>query len=416
MRTGSFQPIATSLIRRIFLWATLCALGIGGIQAVVSYLHVQAEFEQEVSAVAESNVPLLSVGIWDIEPDAVQRQVNAIAGRSSIGFVRLSVLTGQTFVAGDPLIAQGKTPRHFDIPQPGRQSASLGYIEIYENPGAFVNELVYSVLSMLFGYGVLTVLICALIVLILRRDLEGPMRHIADFVTRLHPETLTTPLSIERPPGHRRDEIDLVVNGFHVLQQEIDGHIRNLDQLVMQRTSELEAALESIRRLSSIDPLTGCFNRRWFNEAIVQEIERAERYGRPLSVVFADIDHFKQINDTHGHLTGDQVLKAVAECIRLSVRENIDWVVRFGGEEFVIVLPETVEASAIVGAERLRGEIASLVPVGDLPSLSVTASFGVAQLRPGETAQSLIHRADELLYGAKQAGRNRILPQPALPG
>lgn len=406
MTPPDFRPIAATLIRSIFVWATVCALLIGIGQAVFSYLHVQQDFEQELREIADSNVPLLSVGLWDIEPEALQRQIDAIGERPPIGYVRLTAATGQEFVAGDAGLRREQSVRRFDIPPPGRPSGTLGRLEIYGNPAAFYRELLTTVGLALVGYGVLTVLICVLIAYILKRELERPLRHIAGFVTRLTPGTLTTPLTLDRPAAHQRDEIDLVADGFRVLQEGINGHIRNLDLLVAQRTQELERAMAEIHALSLRDPLTGCFNRRSFDERIAREIERAERYGRPLSVVFADIDYFKAINDNHGHLVGDRVLQAVAESFRSGVRMDVDWVARYGGEEFVIVMPETTEGSAVASAERLRAGILVGVALPAYPLLRVTASFGVAQYRPGDTTERLVGRADSALYAAKAAGRN----------
>ena len=362
--------------------------------------------------IGETHVPLLSVGIWDIEPDAVRLQLERIAARREIGYVVLSVATGQVFSTGDRELTERYPARAFVIPQPGRPSVSVGKLEVYADPAAFYREVAYSVGVAVIGYGVLTLLICTLVVVLLKRELERPLHAIAEFVATLAPERLTTPLQLDRPKRLERDEIDLVVDGFRVLQDGIQGHITNLDQMVAQRTHELEAALASIRELSLLDPLTGCFNRRSFGERISREIERAVRYQRPLSVVFSDIDFFKVINDTYGHQVGDQVLQAFANCLRGGLRADIDWVARYGGEEFVIVLPETDERSAVTGAERLRRAIAASVPVPDYPSLKLTASFGVAQLVPGDTSDTLVNRADNLLYAAKEAGRNRTLPQP----
>jgi two-component system cell cycle response regulator len=403
-----FRPIATTLIHSVFLWATLCALAIGVIQATWSYVRVQDEFEMAVREIGESHVPLLSVSIWDIEPDAVRRQIDDIAARPQIGFVRLTVTTGQVFTAGDTTLAT-QVARRFEIPPPARPVGVIGQLEIVENPHAFYRELLSTVGVALLGYGALTLLICILIAFLLKRELERPLRRVAQFAAELTPDRLTVPLELERPPGHGRDEIDLVIEGFSVLQSGINSHIANLDQQVVQRTTELESALASIRRLSTLDPLTGCYNRRLFNERIQQELDRAMRYQRALSVIFCDIDHFKQVNDTCGHLVGDQVLQEAAECFRRELRVHVDWVARYGGEEFVIVLPETSLPSAVATAERLRLALtASLARV--VPDLTITASFGVTQHVPGETAQSLLQRADSLLYEAKASGRNRTLP------
>ncbi|UCV29791.1 sensor domain-containing diguanylate cyclase [Ferribacterium limneticum] len=409
MSPSLFRPIATTLIRTVFLWATLCALAIGSIQAAYSYIHVQDRFELAVREIGQTNVPLLSVSIWDIEPEAIRRQLEVIAARPEIGYVSLTVTTGQVFSAGDKGLAKNQ-PRRFDIPPPARPVGVIGNLEIFENPAAFYRELIYTLGVASLGYGVLTLLICILIAYLLKRDLERPLRQVAQFASELTPNRLTIPLELARSPGHGRDEIDLVVEGFSVLQSGINSHIANLDEQVAQRTAELEAALASIHRLSTIDPLTGCFNRRLFNERIQQELDRAVRYQRSLAVIFCDIDHFKQINDTCGHLLGDQVLQETAECFRRELRGHIDWVARYGGEEFVIVLPETSLPAAVATAERLRLALSpSMVML--VPTLTVTASFGVTQHVPGETVQELLQRADKLLYAAKAAGRNQTLPK-----
>jgi len=408
VREPEFRPIATTLIRSVFLWATVCAMLIGVIQAVYSYVHVQDEFEIAVREIGQTSVPLLSVSIWDIEPEAVRRQIGVIATRPEIGYVRLTVTTGQVFSAGDEALAT-QAIRRFEIPPPARPIGVIGHLEIAENPRAFYRELMYTVGIAVLGYGVLTLLICTLIAYLLKRELEHPLRQVAQFATELTPDRLSVPLDLARSPGHGRDEIDLVVDGFSVLQSGINSHIANLDEQVAQRTAELEAALTSIRRLSTLDPLTGCFNRRLFNERVQQEIDRAGRYQRVLSLIFCDIDHFKQINDNYGHLVGDQVLQETAECFRRELRGHVDWVARYGGEEFVIVLPETALPAAVATAERLRLAMTrSMVAV--LPSITVTASFGVTEYVLGETVQSMLQRADSLLYEAKDGGRNQTFP------
>lgn len=405
-----FRPLAVSLIRKTFVLATVCALLISAVQAGLDYRQAQNRFELALRDIARTSVPLLSVSIWDIEPEAVRRQLRVIAERQQIGYVRLVVGTGQVFEAGNLMLRGAETAGRFEIPYPQYVPGSIGTLEITADPGALYREVMLSIAGVLAGYVALTLLICGLIAVMLRRDLQQPMQHIADFVTALRPERLTVPLVIERSPDRLRDEIDLVVKGFKTLQEGISGHIVNLDRLVAERTVQLESALASIRQLSMTDPLTGCFNRRLFNERLPQEIERADRYQRPLSVIFSDIDHFKRINDSFGHLLGDEVLRKVAVVYLGDLRAEVDWVARYGGEEFVIVLPETQLASALATAERLRRDIeAATVSCEGVP-ISLTASFGVAQHLPGESPQALIERADTLMYQAKAAGRNRVLP------
>jgi diguanylate cyclase (GGDEF)-like protein len=147
------------------------------------------------------------------------------------------------------------------------------------------------------------------------------------------------------------------------------------------------------------------------DEHLVQEIQRAKRYDSRLSVIMCDIDHFKRINDTWGHQTGDRVLIEVSTLLRGAVRQDIDWVARYGGEEFLIVLPETSTTAAATFAERLRGNLENLHIGNDGRTIRVTASFGLATLRTDndEAPHALLGRADTLLYKAKQSGRNRIV-------
>ena len=137
------------------------------------------------------------------------------------------------------------------------------------------------------------------------------------------------------------------------LQTALHEHIHNLDDLVNERTAQLEKLLEEIRHLSVTDGLTGCYNRRALQDKLPEEIERAQRYHRPLAVVFMDIDHFKQFNDQHGHQLGDEVLRSAAKHVAGTLRQGVDWIARYGGEEFVLVLPETPLEAAIAIAHRL---------------------------------------------------------------
>ena len=185
---------------------------------------------------------------------------------------------------------------------------------------------------------------------------------------------------------------------------------------ILQLEHSLKQANEANRLLSITDALTGCYNRTYLNQTFNEEILRAKRYERPLSVILADIDHFKAVNDTYGHQAGDEVLTRFAHCLMKEIRNDIDWVVRYGGEEFFIVLPETNREGALCLAERLRVKIAELEIKLDTNTLHITASFGVAfyPLQPDQkktddvTMESLINTADENLYRSKQEGRNRV--------
>ncbi len=168
---------------------------------------------------------------------------------------------------------------------------------------------------------------------------------------------------------------------------------------------QLRAELE---RLASTDPLTGLLNRRVFMERLEEQLLRYERDGSPVSVALLDVDHFKKVNDTYGHDFGDRVLVGLAGLLRDGVRKDIDVVARFGGEEFVVLLPDTDGPGARETADRLRAEFADLAFDSPLGTRRFSASFGVADLTQGEDVTLLLKRADEALYRSKADGRNRV--------
>jgi diguanylate cyclase (GGDEF)-like protein len=175
----------------------------------------------------------------------------------------------------------------------------------------------------------------------------------------------------------------------------------------MQR--ELERAYADLERLARTDPLTGLANRREFMERLEQEVERSDRYVRPLSLISLDLDHFKSVNDTHGHAAGDEVLREAARALG-SVCRDVDLAARMGGEEMALLLPETDTAGARIVAERVREHIAGAAhrsPSGH--AFRVTASLGVATARTGASGEALLQAADEALYRAKAAGRNQVV-------
>lgn len=170
-------------------------------------------------------------------------------------------------------------------------------------------------------------------------------------------------------------------------------------------------AQADLMRLAATDSLTGLFNRRVLDNALDEEWRRARRTRRPLTVLFIDIDHFKQFNDAYGHATGDEVLVAVADCIASVVRRSIDLVARYGGEEFAVVLPETPAQGAVLVAEKIRRKVQdSAVAHPDGDTVTVTVSIGCASCVPGDGASALdlLAAADAQLYAAKAAGRNQV--------
>jgi diguanylate cyclase (GGDEF)-like protein len=178
-------------------------------------------------------------------------------------------------------------------------------------------------------------------------------------------------------------------------------------QSLYQSGLELKQAYKRIEELAELDELTGSFNRRCIMRMLGDEIARAHRSHTPCSIALIDLDWFKRINDAHGHPTGDEVLRTFAITVFANIR-NFDRFGRYGGEEFLLVLPDTPGDDAANILDRLRVIIAALDWSAFSPNMQVTISAGVATLTPDETEDSLLARADNALYAAKAQGRNRI--------
>jgi diguanylate cyclase (GGDEF)-like protein len=207
-------------------------------------------------------------------------------------------------------------------------------------------------------------------------------------------------------------------NGTYVNDVRVAEHaLRDGDRVQIGRAilkfltgGNVEAQYHAeIYRVMTLDGLTQIHTRRYFEEALVREIARGQRYGHPFALVMFDVDHFKRVNDSYGHLAGDAVLKHVARRVQEKVRAN-DVVARLGGEEFAVLLPETELVGARTFAEKLRQLIANDTIDACGALLRVTVSLGVAQHLPSMTTpEAFIQVADERLYDAKRSGRNRVM-------
>jgi two-component system, cell cycle response regulator len=244
----------------------------------------------------------------------------------------------------------------------------------------------------------------------LGRDQGNDIVVSSDSVSRRHAR-----LSME---GNRRLLTDLEsTNGSYVNDQPIMSQVlKNGDQVKIGDTifkylvgSDIEASYhEEIYKMTIIDGLTQVFNKRYFLEALGREMARAQRYSRPLSILMFDIDHFKRVNDTYGHLAGDYVLQSLARVISTRARRE-EIFARYGGEEFVILLPETQKEGAMELAEQLRKRVASHLFVFEGEEIPVTVSIGVSTIVNENVPENeFVRRADEKLYLAKSEGRNCV--------
>ncbi|WP_018277186.1 GGDEF domain-containing protein [Teredinibacter turnerae] len=184
---------------------------------------------------------------------------------------------------------------------------------------------------------------------------------------------------------------------------------RGNDCPISAELSQLRDRVTELEQHAQTDPLTGLYNKRYFDAVLHRELERTQRTGMPTTLIMLDVDHFKLFNDTHGHVAGDHALKHLARTLRSNLR-NLDIACRFGGEEFVVVLPSTPLLVAIQVAERLRQQLTNSTLVIDASAMKLTASFGVDTYthEHRDNLLDFVERVDKQLYLAKSAGRNCV--------
>lgn len=221
-------------------------------------------------------------------------------------------------------------------------------------------------------------------------------------------------------------EGNMSVDSLRDMARRMLGETRRMQEANQQLERKLEASrddiaalqrdLDEVRRESLLDPLTKIYNRKHFDEGLIRAFAEAAETREPLSLMLIDIDHFKHFNDTWGHQTGDQVLRLVAMTLKSNIKGK-DIAARYGGEEFAAILPSTDLEGAVIVADNIRKAIQAkdLLKRSTNEKLGrITASFGVAAYRFGDTPASLIERADRCLYAAKGAGRNRVFSEAEL--
>ncbi len=213
--------------------------------------------------------------------------------------------------------------------------------------------------------------------------------------------------------GPDADQIKVILTGLIQDNERMRSETINLNKGLQKSQSqiiELKSHLDEVREYSLKDPMTSLANRRHFQEVLAQEMARADEGGEPLSLVIADIDYFKKVNDTFGHLIGDAILKFFANLMVKNVKGS-DTVARYGGEEFAIILPKTLTEDATHLIERIRSDFEKsnlIIKTSGKRIKPTTASFGITLYQAGETGDSFIQRADTNLYAAKNNGRNKI--------
>jgi diguanylate cyclase (GGDEF)-like protein len=211
--------------------------------------------------------------------------------------------------------------------------------------------------------------------------------------------------------------VDAIKNGASDLifkPIKLNELVLRINRVVKERSllDDRDRMIKNLKRLTIEDPLTGLFNSRHFYDQLRKEIERSDRYLHPISLIFIDIDNFKGINDTYGHMVGDKILSLIAKKIKTCLRSH-DTAYRFAGDEFTIILPETTSAQAKVVADRILAKFAGDTLEVDEKTISeITVSIGIAEYQRNEGIQHFVHRADITMYEAKKRSGNNVIISP----
>lgn len=324
---------------------------------------------------------------------------------------RLSVSAlGSPTVVRDPAAATAHmdvlVPVYGDDYIPGRANASrkvLGYVRLATDVSraeAWMQQIAVDLQRL----AILMLLLVAPCSLVAMRKVVSPLNELSRTAKELASGVMDARAKVEL-----HNEIGDLARAFNEMAERLAGAQfemlklnAELEERVQQRTHQLED-------LASREPLTGLYNRRYFGETITREFAAAERYDADLTVLMFDLDHFKETNDKFGHRAGDEVLVLVADCMRAELREA-DVAARFGGDEFILLLPRTSSSAAANVADRITTRFMDTLH-REWPDFPTSISIGVASLRVtrARSAEALIHEADLALYAAKTGGRNRTM-------
>ena len=429
------------------VWATMVFCGAFIALSVVVFTGLawtegRERMQAELLQIEQASAATLSKAIWELDRDALQAHVQSAIRVPSVGRVAVKVaLANQAPEVVEqmregwhaPGWAPSRTLELVYEPFPGGRQV-VGELQLAGDESVLWQRLRGALSSIVLVQLLQSVLLAGLIMAIFNRMVTMHVQRVALHLARVRPGNLHGLLRLQRVE-HAQDELSDLVEGVNQLQYslsayleqqqryetELSAHRDHLAMLVKERTAELETANQRLQNLARTDALTGLPNRRHFDELQTIEMRRTRREKMPLALLICDVDFFKAYNDRLGHVAGDECLQAVAHALQAGLIRAGDMVARIGGEEFAVLLPGADLEGATRVAERLRAKVqdCAIAHPQSAAASVVTVSIGLAVGHPEAPMEfdALYHLADEALYRAKEAGRNRVagpVVQPVL--
>jgi diguanylate cyclase (GGDEF)-like protein len=420
------------LVRSAIGLGLAIGLAVTVLQVVFVYVGEIEHAREQLAQIERTQVPQLAASVWLVNDAEAAMVLDGLATLPGIAQVVLREDGGVKPITRGARPAYVLAERRFVL-QPDLPGAyAVGELEVIVGPDELLYKVfrrsAFAVLSLLAALGAC---VGALLVLF-SRDVNRHLVAMANHASTLRLDALDRPLALDdkatASPPDEIDQLAAAINGMNariredmsrirLYEAELAAHRDHLEGLVQVRTLELEEKAReleeqraAIERLANTDALTGAISRRHFEELGWRELARAERAAEPVALLALDIDHFKSVNDAHGHAGGDAVLCAFARTCEEQLRAT-DLFARIGGEEFVVLLPGCGAADAMLAAERIRAAVERApVLLGGGTAQPVTVSIGVVVREPGAAPlAALLQAADEALYAAKRGGRNRVV-------
>ena len=419
MKRPAGTTLSWQLLRSVLSIYFLITLLVTLSQMAIEYAHTRSMIRAELASVERTFHPALATALWELNAEQLDALLQGIIDLPTISSAHVLEPSGREWVRssndkplGDNIAHRFRVSYHF-------QGEDIHLADIsFEATGMVVLERLRLGYQMILMSALIKSTALTLLFLwAFRRQLGVPLRQFAHAVSTVDLDSLGRQ---RIDLGQRQaNELSALQHAFNRMldrleterqahQAALEASNAQLEALVVQRTEELAAANRHLEQLVRTDPLTGLANRRHFTEQAQREILQARRHARPLSVLMIDLDHFKQINDQHGHATGDAVLRNFALAVSDPLRAS-DLAARIGGEEFAVLLPDTGPEGAEQAARRILETVRAQHLPAEGAAIRYTVSIGTASLQARDDSyDSLLSRADHALYEAKAAGRDRL--------